>query len=159
MQVTTSAAMTPIPTHDTQMTGSTGKLSLESIFIVSPWGWVHSVLFRAWVSSATSYQHCTVLCMFFFIVATFLNLWSFSIIQWPSRIIVWLSSCSVKLEMVCQSNLWWIRKNRNKKVFSVHCSDLKDFTCPSKAISEKLFLFCFETEYYYVTLASLELTM
>lgn len=81
-QVMTSAATIPIPTHDTQMTGSTGKLSLQNIFTVSLWGRFCSVLFRAWVSPAKSYQHCTILCMLlcmFFIVAPFLDPWIFSI--------------------------------------------------------------------------------
>ena len=61
MQVMTSAAMTPTHTLDTQMTGSTGKLSLENILLLA--SGVYFALFRAWVSPAKSHTntvHCDV---------------------------------------------------------------------------------------------------
>lgn len=57
MQVMTSAATTPIPTHDTQMTGSTGKVSLKNtLIVISFGGGFCSALFRAWMSPAKSHQ-------------------------------------------------------------------------------------------------------
>jgi hypothetical protein len=57
MQVMTSAAMTPTHTLDTQMTGSTGKLSLENILLLAS-----GVYFGGCHQQSHIPTLCTVMC-------------------------------------------------------------------------------------------------